>query len=133
MSRLSLFFVLAMLMSCSESDNSIGAGTDIAEKAISGEIAPDTVYRGYFVSNTHGVCGLILIDAGGFPDNANIQFFTSSGSPYFQAGQILNADCISGKVTIADLVTGQRHMTSAPRSLADAEEFTREYIEILLL
>jgi hypothetical protein len=133
MVRILLALIVILAVSCDsarESPDQIGT---IESRAVMGAIAPDTVYRGSFVSMQQGICGLVLIEAGGFAEDARITFNTAPNPPAFEASDGIRADCTAGRMTVIDLVTGQGHEVTAPASLSDAEPYTREYIELLLL
>ncbi|MBT8061715.1 MAG: hypothetical protein HKO64_10635 [Xanthomonadales bacterium] len=133
MIRILTILAAGLLCACDTSHDAMIVDGNIQSKAVSGAIAPDTLYRGSLVATSNGICGLVLIEAGQFAEDASIRFNTSFDPPGFEAADGIRADCIAGQVSFIDLVTGQSHTSAAPDSLDAADAFTRSHIEILLL
>lgn len=129
--------LLSMLALALAGCDGMGAPGDtpstIETQAVMGFIPPDTAYRGMFVARAGYMCGLVLIEAGEFAEDAHIRFNSSPTEPSFQAAGGIEASCSPNRMTVIDLVTGQGHEADAPASLAEAEDFTRSYIDALLL
>jgi hypothetical protein len=129
-----LFFIVAVLFLVVSCDAQKEADFSKAQELyISGDIAPDTVYRGMFVSSSTGLCGLVLIDAGQFSEDFDISFNPDSSPPYFSAGNVVHAKCTAKNILFMDLLTGQSHLADAPRKLEAADSFVRNHLELLLL
>ncbi|MDX1460933.1 MAG: hypothetical protein R3348_07740 [Xanthomonadales bacterium] len=131
MKRFITMLMALVIMACGP-DSGPGSG-DIDSQAVSGRIEPDTLYRGYLVRHQGGICGLVLIEAGQFADDASIRFTEGPDAARFHAGDSLVSVCNPGQVMFADQVTGQSHMVRAPSRLGDAESFVRNHLETLLL
>jgi len=133
MMKILLALIVILTVSCDMAREPAAETGTIESRAVMGAIPPDTVYRGSFVSMRQRICGLVLIEAGEFTGDAHITFNTTPDPPAFETFDGIQADCTASRMTVIDLVTGQRHEAAAPPSLSDAEQYTREYIELLLL
>lgn len=101
MRTIELILLMIPLAACDGARLPEGVSDSIQSEAVMGFIPPDTAYRGMFVARAGYICGLVLIEAGEFAEDASITFNTSPPEPAFPAA---SCPCsVTGSITVMRL------------------------------